>query len=342
MPAKIRLQRFGKKGKPYYHIVTADARAKRDGKYIERLGSYNPNTNPATVILDVDRAVYWLQCGAQPTDTARSILSYKGAMYKHHLLKGVEKGAFDEAEMERRFNAWLEEKEAKIQAKRDRLAKADDDVAAKILAAEKEINEKRAKELAAAASPLVEEVPAEEPTAEAAPVVEEAPAEEPAAEAALVVDEAPAEEPVAEAAPVVEEAPAEEPVAEAAPVVEEAPAEEPAAEAAPVVEEAPAEEPVAEAAPVEEKAPKTDAKPDDLKKIEGIGPKIAGTLNEAGIMTFAELAATTAEKIAEIIAGVRGNHVTDTWPAQAKMAAEGKWEELEKWQDELDGGKPKA
>ena len=105
------------------------------------------------------------------------------------------------------------------------------------------------------------------------------------------------------------------------------------------------EAPVAEAPVVEEvkeEAPKGDVKPDDLKKIEGIGPKIASTLNEAGVITFAELAATSTEKISEIIAGVRGNHVPDTWPKQAEMAAEGKWDELKKWQDELDGGKPKA
>ena len=119
MAVKIRLQRHGKKGKPFYFIVAADARAKRDGKYIERIGSYNPNTNPATIDLDIDRAVSWLQNGAQATDTGRAILSYKGAMYKNHLLNGVKKGAFDEAEAEKRFNAWLARKRIdKVNAKK--------------------------------------------------------------------------------------------------------------------------------------------------------------------------------------------------------------------------------
>lgn len=118
MSVKIRLQRHGKKGKPFYHIVVADSRAKRDGRFIQKLGTYNPITNPATIDLDVNAAVDWLNKGAQPTDTARAILSYKGALYKKHLLGGVAKGAFDEAEAEKRFNAWLEEKEAKVQGKK--------------------------------------------------------------------------------------------------------------------------------------------------------------------------------------------------------------------------------
>ncbi len=110
MPVKIRLQRHGKKGKPYYWIVAADARAKRDGKYLEKIGAYNPNTNPATIDLDVDGAVKWLQNGAQPTDTARAILSYKGALLKNHLAGGVRKGALTEEQAEEKFNALLEEK----------------------------------------------------------------------------------------------------------------------------------------------------------------------------------------------------------------------------------------
>ena len=111
MPVKIRLTRHGRKRYAYYHIVVADSRAPRDGRYIERIGSYNPNTNPATIDLNVDKALTWLGQGAQPTDTARAILSYKGVMMKKHLLEGVKKGAFDEAEAERRFNKWMEEKE---------------------------------------------------------------------------------------------------------------------------------------------------------------------------------------------------------------------------------------
>ena len=154
MPVKIRLQRHGKKGKPFYWIVAADARSKRDGKYLEKLGIYNPNTNPATVELNVDGAVTWLQNGAQPTDTAKAILSYKGAMLKNHLVGGVRKGALTEEQAETKFNAWLEEKTAKIAAKTDGLSKVDADAKAKALEAEKVVNEARI----AAAAPVVEEV----------------------------------------------------------------------------------------------------------------------------------------------------------------------------------------
>ncbi len=150
MPVKIRLQRHGKKGKPYYWIVAADARAKRDGKYLEKLGFYNPNVNPAAIDIDVDGAVKWLENGAQPTDTARAILSYKGVLYKKHLKGGVAKGAFDEAEAEKRFNTWMDEKAAKIQAKADGLSKAAADARAKSLEAEKAVN-------AARIAPVVEE-----------------------------------------------------------------------------------------------------------------------------------------------------------------------------------------
>ena len=113
MPVKIRLQRHGKKGKPFYWIVAADVRAKRDGKFLEKLGIYNPNTNPATVEVNVEQALEWLQNGAQPTNTARTLLSYRGVMYKHHLQGGVSKGALTQQEAERKFDAWLEEKNAK-------------------------------------------------------------------------------------------------------------------------------------------------------------------------------------------------------------------------------------
>ena len=156
MPVKIRLQRHGKKGKPYYWIVAADSRAKRDGKYLEKLGAYNPNTNPATIELNIEGAVQWLQNGAQPTDTAKAILSYKGAMLKHHLAGGVRKGALTEEQAETKFNAWLEEKTAKVEAKSEGLSKADADAKAKALEAEKAINEARI----AAATPVVEEVAA--------------------------------------------------------------------------------------------------------------------------------------------------------------------------------------
>ena len=121
MAVKIRLARHGKKGFAFYHIVAADSRAPRDGKFIEKLGTYNPNTNPATIDLDFGKALDWLQKGAQPTDTCRAILSYKGVLYKKHLLGGVAKGAFSETEAEARFNKWLGEKAGKIEAKGNKL-----------------------------------------------------------------------------------------------------------------------------------------------------------------------------------------------------------------------------
>lgn len=111
MATKIRLQRRGRKGYPFYHIVAADSRAPRDGKFIEKIGTYNPNTDPAAVTLNFDRALYWLQTGAQPTDTVRNILSNEGVLLKKHLLGGVAKGAFSEAEAEKKFDAWKAEKE---------------------------------------------------------------------------------------------------------------------------------------------------------------------------------------------------------------------------------------
>ncbi|WP_046755085.1 30S ribosomal protein S16 [Kordia jejudonensis] len=153
MPVKIRLQRHGKKGKPFYWIVAADARAKRDGRYLEKLGIYNPNTNPATIELNVDGAVTWLQNGAQPTDTARAILSYKGAMYKNHLLGGVRKGALTEEQVDEKFTAWIEAKEGKVQGKVESLAQAEADAKAKAFEAEKAVNEARI----AANAPVVED-----------------------------------------------------------------------------------------------------------------------------------------------------------------------------------------
>ena len=174
MPVKIRLQRHGKKGKPFYWIVAADARSKRDGKFLDKLGIYNPNTNPATIELDVDGAVKWLQNGAQPTDTARAILSYKGALLKKHLAVGVKKGALTEEEAEKKFQAWLEEKEGKINDKKENLSKAEQEAKDKALAAEKEVNAKR--EAAAAEAAAVTEE--DEPEADVEKEVDEATAEE--------------------------------------------------------------------------------------------------------------------------------------------------------------------
>ncbi|WP_397445626.1 30S ribosomal protein S16 [Polaribacter sp. R77954] len=165
MSVKIRLQRHGKKGKPFYWIVAADARAKRDGKYLEKIGTYNPNVNPAIIDLDVDGAVKWLQNGAQPTDTAKNILSYKGAMLKNHLAGGVRKGALTQEQADEKFAAWVEAKEAKIADKAAGLSKAESEAKAKALAAEKAVNEARIE----AAKPVVEEVAETEEAVEAAP-----------------------------------------------------------------------------------------------------------------------------------------------------------------------------
>lgn len=169
MSVKIRLQRHGKKGKPFYWVVAADARAKRDGKYLEKIGTYNPNTNPATVEINVDKAVQWLNDGAQPTDTARTLLSYKGVMLKHHLLGGVRKGALTQEQAEAKFTAWLEEKENRINAKKDGLSSSKADLKAQKLAAEKEVNAKRvaaAKEALAQAAAANAEAAAPEATVE--------------------------------------------------------------------------------------------------------------------------------------------------------------------------------
>jgi len=167
MPVKIRLQRHGKKGKPFYWIIAADTRAKRDGKYLDKIGIYNPNTNPATIELDVDGAVKWLQNGAQPTDTARAILSYKGALLKNHLAGGVRKGALTEEQAEEKFKTWLDEKEGTVSSKEESLSKAQEDAKNKALDAEKEVNAKRmaasaeAETAAAEAEAATEETEAE-------------------------------------------------------------------------------------------------------------------------------------------------------------------------------------
>ena len=193
MATKIRLQRHGKKGKPFYHVVVADSRAPRDGKFIERIGSYNPNTNPATIDLNFERALDWINKGAQPTDTTRAILSYKGVLYKKHLQGGVKKGAFDEETAEARFQEWLSAKEGRIEGKKENLAKSQEEAKQATLAAEAKKKAEKEAEIQAKNTPPAEEV--EEETAEAtedAPVAEattEAPEAAPAAD-----DEKPAEE----------------------------------------------------------------------------------------------------------------------------------------------------
>jgi small subunit ribosomal protein S16 len=216
MPVKIRLQRHGKKGKPFYWIVAADARSKRDGRYLEKLGTYNPNTNPATVEVKLDNAVNWLEKGAQPTDTARTLLSYRGVMLKHHLNGGIRKGALSQEEADKKFAAWLEEKEAKIQAKKEGLSQSESELKAKRLADEKAVSDKRLADAAAAeAKAAAEEATAESTEAEeATPEVAEAPAEQ--TEAVAEQTEAPAEEATTEKEAVAEEAEQEAKETEAA------------------------------------------------------------------------------------------------------------------------------
>ncbi len=209
MPTKIRLQRFGKKGQPFYRIVVADSRAPRDGRFIENIGIYNPLTIPATIQLDEVRAMHWLQVGAQPTETARAILSYKGILYKHHLQKGVLKGALTQEQADAKFNAWVEEKEQKIAQKVKDKDLAQKEILKKKLQEEakvkeekaKEIAEKRAKEAAAKVNVTeAETVTGDEdaPVTDETPLTEEAPA--PAEEEPAAKEESPAEEPIADSA----------------------------------------------------------------------------------------------------------------------------------------------
>ena len=193
MPVKIRLQRHGKKGKPYFWIIAADGRSKRSGKYLEKLGHYSPTTNPAQIELDVDGAVKWLQNGAQPTDTVRAILSYKGALLKNHLAGGVRKGALTEEQAETKFNEWLESKKGSIDHKKASLSEAKDKERAEKLAAEKAVSDKRAADAAAAAAPAEVEATEEvEATAETA--TEETPTATEAPEAAKSAIEEAADE----------------------------------------------------------------------------------------------------------------------------------------------------
>lgn len=187
MATKIRLQRFGKKGKPFYHVVVADSRSPRDGKFIERLGSYNPNTNPATIELNFEKAVNWVLNGAEPTDTARAILSYKGVLYKKHLEGGVRKGALTAEQADAKFAQWLEGKTGQISGKTEGLAASKAEARKAALAAEAKKNEDRAAAIAAKNAPVAEEVVEEEVVTEEAPATEaeaatEAPAEETQAE----------------------------------------------------------------------------------------------------------------------------------------------------------------
>ena len=181
MATKIRLQRRGRKDYPFYQIVIADSRAPRDGKFIEKVGSYNPNTNPATITLDFDRTLYWLQCGAQPTDTTRNILSDEGVLLKKHLLGGVTKGAFTAEDADKKFEAWKTEKQNKTDGLKNKDAEKASAEAKARLDAEKAANKAKAEAVAKKkAENAVQAAEAEATTEEVAPEVssEESPKEE--------------------------------------------------------------------------------------------------------------------------------------------------------------------
>ncbi len=181
MPARIRLQRHGKKNQPFYHIVVADGRAPRDGKFIEKLGTYNPLTNPATIDLNFDRAVEWVKNGAQPSDTVRRILSYKGVLLRRHLQIGVEKGAISQEQADVRFNEWLQAKEAKIASVKSDVENNARNTRKARLEAEKKANETKAAAVAAKRQAAAEAAAAAKAEAEAAEAAEgEATAEAPA------------------------------------------------------------------------------------------------------------------------------------------------------------------
>jgi len=235
MPVKIRLQRHGKKGKPFFWIVAADSRAKRDGRFLEKLGTYNPNTNPATIDINIDNSVQWLQNGAQPTDTARAILSYKGVLLKKHLIDGVSKGALTMEQVEEKFSAWVTEKEQAVANKKNKLADDKAKAKAEALKAEEAVNQARIAAAEEAATEAVAEEATEDTVEEAAEAVAEEATEDTVEEATEAVAEEATEDTVEEAA----EAVAEE--ATEAPVVEET-AEAPEATSENSEESAPAEE----------------------------------------------------------------------------------------------------
>ena len=180
MPVKIRLTRRGRKKQPLYHIVVADSRAPRDGKYIDKLGVYDPTTKPVTIDLDFDKALKWVQDGAQPTDTCRSILSHEGVMLKKHLLKGVRKNALTEEEADQKFNEWLTSKQEKVRAEREAEISKQEEAEEQRIAAEKKISDARAEELAKKNAEQAEEEKKEEAAEEKS---EENQAEEPQAQA---------------------------------------------------------------------------------------------------------------------------------------------------------------
>ncbi|PKP19405.1 MAG: 30S ribosomal protein S16 [Bacteroidetes bacterium HGW-Bacteroidetes-21] len=216
MAVKIRLSRHGKKKNPFYHIVVADGRAPRDGKFIEKIGTYNPITNPATIVLDFEKALDWMNKGAVPTATARAILSYEGVMMKKHLLEGVKKGAFDEASAESRFKLWKDEQYARISNKKSKLASNLDKSLKEQLEAEAKVNDARANAIAKKRAAQLEKENQTEEVANEEEVVAEAPVAEAVATEEVVAEEAPVAE-----TPAVEVSEAPEAAAESTPETQE-------------------------------------------------------------------------------------------------------------------------
>lgn len=287
-------------------------------------------TVPATIDVDRDKAFEWIMKGAQPTDTARAILKFKGVYYRKHLQRGVLKGALTEEKAAEMYQEWIDTKEAKIAARIEDTKRKKEEFY-KMLSGEIKPRKKPAAKEAGDAF-------REGDAAAAAPEGDAAAPETPAAEATAAEAPAKEEAPATAEAPAKEEPKAEAPAADAAKVA--------AAAAAPVAAEVVKEEPPKEEAPKaeapKEESPAAEAKPDDLTKIEGIGPAISKALAASGIITFSDLAAKSADDVKEVLAGAGGNlsmHDPTTWGKQADMAAKGEWDALKKWQDELDGGK---
>ena len=173
MATRMRLQRYGKKGQPFYHIVITDGRAPRDGRFIEKIGTYNPLSVPATIDLDMEKALSWMQKGASPSDTAKAILSYKGILYKHHLIKGVAKGAFSQEVADAKFQQWLDEKQAKINSKISQKAQETKSEHKKRLEVETKLKEEREAVLAAKRAKLEAKEAKQEAVAEVEEPVQE-------------------------------------------------------------------------------------------------------------------------------------------------------------------------
>jgi small subunit ribosomal protein S16 len=259
MATRIRLQRHGRKSRPIFHIVVADSRAKRDGRFIEALGIYNPNTNPATIDINFERALEWMMTGAEPSDTARAILSHKGILMKKHLLEGVKKGALTLEQVEERFEKWLNEKQSLVDNKVTSLITSAQKTKADRLKAETESNAKKAGAIAAKLA-LMSSAALETAEAAASEAIAEESTSEVAAEAAPEVAAEAAPEVAAEAAPEVAAEAAPEVAVEVAPEVVEEAAPEVVAEAAPEV--------VAEAAPEEAEAPEATESDDSAAVTE--------------------------------------------------------------------------